>query len=132
MAFEESLVHAGYPITDCPFQVNNLTKLETHLLQISAVDLCEGMRSSDSAFTKMGLDGRRQIVYQAKLLDIHLWALNVSRQYQRSRRNMRLSQRRNRWWWLISIDIIRKDDIDDMWDRAFLLRHHIEACLQDR
>src|SRR5271168_3795137 len=122
MAFEKSLVHAGYPITDCPFQVNNLTKLETHLLQIGAVGLFEGMHSSDSTFTKMGLDGGRQIVNQAKLLDIHLWALNVSRQYQRSR----MIKRRNRWWWLISIDIIWKDDIDDMWGWAFLFRHCME------
>ena len=132
MAFEESLVHVWYPITDWPFQVNDLTKLETHFLQIGAVDLCEGMHSSDSTFTKMGLDGGWQIVYQAKLLDIHLWALNVSRQYQRSRRNIRLSQRRNRWWWLVSIGIIQKDDIDDMWGWAFLLHHHIEARQQNR
>jgi hypothetical protein len=77
-----------YPITDCPFQINDLIGLETHLLQIGAVDLCEGMHSSDSTFMKMGLDGGGQIVYQAKLFNIHLWALNVSWQYQRSQRNM--------------------------------------------
>ena len=58
--------------------------LKPHLLQISAVDLRKGMCSSNSALTKMGLDGGWQIVYQAKPLDIHFGALNVSRQYQRS------------------------------------------------
>jgi hypothetical protein len=81
---------------DCPFQIDDFTELETHLLQISAVDLCKGMHSSDSTFMKMGLDGGGQIVYQAKFLDIHLWALNVSQQYQRSQRNMILSKRCNK------------------------------------
>ena len=129
--FKESLVHVWYPVTDCSFQVNNLTELETHLLQIGAVDLHESMCSSNSALTKMGLDGGWQIVYQAKPLDIHLWALNISRQYQRSwsQCSMRVSNRRNG---LVSIGIIRKDDINNVWGWTFLLCHRIEAGLQDR
>ena len=54
---EENLVRTRYPTADCPFQVNDLTELETYLLQISVVDFGEGVCSSYGALVKMVQDG---------------------------------------------------------------------------
>ena len=64
-------------------------------------------------------------------LNIHFRAFNAIREYQRSRSDLRLSQWCNRRG-LVSIDIIRKDNIHNVWSWTFLLRHRIEASMQNR